>query len=504
MTTYRLLHVEDSADDAELVALALARAPFRIVATRVETEEAYVREIEGTPPDVVLCDYNLPAFSAERALAILGQRRLDIPFIVVSNHIDESAAVVAMQQGASDYLPKRDLNRLGKAIESAIDRCAARRERARAEERVRASEATMRAILDSLDARVAVLDADGRLLAVNRAWADFHAARPDVAFGNAAEGDNYLSVLQRCAAQGDPFAQAGLEELRAVMAREKAFASLEYQAEVGGSTRWYLARATPFAGSAHGAVVSHTDITDRMLAHVALERANKGLQTLSKRILAVQEEERRAISRELHDDLGQSLSALKIGLHRVERETGRPSAVLSECLAVAGGTLERLRQMALELRPPQLDQLGLEDALEWLAERQRKATGLTVECRFRGIESRRPPATLESACYRIAQEGLNNAARHAQAKNVRIQVDADESLLRLAIHDDGVGFDPEVARVRSGRCGHLGLISMEERARLAGGRLKVRSIPGGGTTLTAVFPLRSESGDGVPAAAAAA
>jgi signal transduction histidine kinase len=216
----------------------------------------------------------------------------------------------------------------------------------------------------------------------------------------------------------------------------------------------------------------------------------------------VQEEERRAISRELHDDVGQSLSALKIGLHRLEQEASRPSAVLSECVAVAGTTLERLRQMALELRPPQLDQLGLEEALEWLAERQRKATGLSVVCRFHGIENRRPPATLESACYRIAQEGLNNAARHAQAKNVRIQVDADSGLLRLAIHDDGVGFDAEAARQRSGRCGHLGLISMEERARLAGGRLKLRSVAGAGTTLTAIFPLGPAS-DGELSTAAA-
>jgi len=502
MTNYRLLHVEDSADDAELVALALSGAPFGLRTTRVETEDEYVREIESALPDVVLCDYHLPSFSAERALAILADRNLDIPFIIVSHHIDESAAVVAMQNGAADYLRKGNLGRLPKAIESAIDRCTTRRERARAEERVRASEATMRAILDSLDARIAVLDGEGTILAVNRAWSEFNRERHEIHFGNAAEGENYLRLIESFSARGDAFAAAGLGELRAVIAREKSFASLEYQVSFGGATHWYIARATPFAGSARGAVVSHSEITDRMMAHVALERANNGLQTLSKRILAVQEEERRAISSELHDDLGQSLSALKIGLHRLEQETSRPSTVLSECVAVAGTTLERLRQMALELRPPQLDQLGLEEALEWLAERQRKATGLNVECRFEGMDNRRAPATLESACYRIAQEGLNNAARHAQAKNVRVQVNADSGLLRLAIHDDGVGFDAESARQRSGRCGHLGLISMEERARLAGGRLKLRSVAGAGTTLTAIFPLPSSGGE--PQAAAAA
>ena len=502
MPNYRLLHVEDSPDDAELVMLALTRASFRFEATRVETEDEYLRELDAAAPDVILCDYNLPQFSAERALEILGERRLDVPFIIVSSHIGESAAVVAMQNGASDYLPKGDLGRLAKAIEVAVDRARARRERAQAEQKVRASEAMMRAILDSLDARIAVLDGDGTVVAVNRAWSEFNRERRDTAFGNANEGDNYLRMIESCALRGDPFARAGLDELRAVIAREKPFASLEYQITVDGVARWFVARATPFAGSTRGAVVSHSDITDRMMAHVALQQANQGLQTLSKRILAVQEEERRAISRELHDDVGQSLSALKIGLHRLEQETGRPSAVLAECVEVAGKTLEQLRQMALELRPPQLDQLGLEEALEWLADRQRKATGLTVECSFRGMQDRRPPPTLESACYRIAQEGLNNAARHANAKNVRIQVDTEGNLLRLAIYDDGVGFDTEAARQRSGRCEHLGLISMEERARLAGGRLKVRSVAGAGTTLTAIFPLAA-AGAAEPQVAAA-
>lgn len=489
MKTYRLLHVEDSADDAELVALALRGAPFEVQARRVETEEDYLREIQAASPDMIVCDYHMPSFSAERALAILAELRLDIPFIVVSHHIDENAAVIAMQNGASDYLSKRDLGRLAKAIEAAIDRCQARRERAAAGERVRRSEAMMRGILDSVDARIAVLDGDGKIVAVNRAWAELNRQRHEMHFGNASEGDNYLRLIEDFARSGDPFAREGVEELRAVMAREKAFACLEYQVPIAGATHWYVARATPFAGSTRGVVISHSDITDRMLAHVALEDANQRLQALSKRVLAVQEEERRAISSDLHDDVGQSLSALKMGLHRLEHEGGPVSPILAECLSIAESTLERLRQIALDLRPPQLDQLGLEEALAWLAERQRKATGLAVECRVNGIGNRRPPATLETACYRIAQEGLNNAVRHGQAKSVQIQVDSDGKLLRLVIHDDGVGFDADEARRRSGRGSHLGLISMEERARLAGGRMRLRSVAGAGTILTAIFPL---------------
>src|SRR6185312_6171776 len=173
-------------------------------------------------------------------------------------------------------------------------------------------------------------------------------------------------------------------------------------------------------------------------------------RNLSKRVLTVQEEERRAISRELHDDVGQTLGALKIGLHRLNQGgAGDPVKLTAECLATAGSALDRLRTLSHELRPPQLDQLGLEDALRWLAERQSAATGLAIECAFPEAEHKRAPQLLESACFRIAQEALNNATKHAQAGVIRIALEADGRLLKLTIRDDGVGFDEEAARTRA-------------------------------------------------------
>jgi signal transduction histidine kinase len=154
----------------------------------------------------------------------------------------------------------------------------------------------------------------------------------------------------------------------------------------------------------------------------------------------------------------------------------------------------------MDLRPPQLDQFGLEEALGWLARRQRETTSLAVSCSVSNLE-RRPPAALESACYRIAQEALNNATRHANAKHVSITVDGDGGLLKLVVRDDGVGFDASSTRERVARAGSMGLIGMQERAHLAGGRLRLRSIQGSGTTVSAVFPLaaRHESHLGVAA-----
>ncbi len=249
----------------------------------------------------------------------------------------------------------------------------------------------------------------------------------------------------------------------------------------------------PLEDSADGAVISYEDVTDRMLAHRALGDANKRLQVLSKRVLSIQEAERRDISRELHDDIGQSLTALKICMHRLEQRVNEEhKELIADCLAIADGTLNKLRNLSLALRPPQLDQLGLEDALKWLADQQRSATGLEIECKFSGM-TERLPAGLESACYRITQEALNNATRHATAKKIRVEVERNDRLLMLKIRDDGKGFDMDIARMKAIKTGSLGLISMEERAQLAGGRLQIRSSPGAGTKVMATFVIDSHA-----------
>jgi two-component system sensor histidine kinase UhpB len=490
-TSYHLLLVEDSADDAELLLFALRDAPFKFTSARVETEAEYLAALEGVQPDLILCDYNLPRFSTDQALKILRERKLDIPLIVVSHHIGEDAAVVAMQHGATDYLLKNRLGRLQKAIEGAIERRTLREQEAVTERALRTSETMKRGILNSLNTRIAVLDGKGVIVATNKAWENFGANREHLYRTPATVGNNYFDLLQEAANNGDELAERSMQSVRSVINREAPFVSIEYELAVPGGTRWFVARAMPLEDTTDGAVISHQDVTDRMLAHHALRDANKHLQAMSKRVLSIQEEERRGISRELHDDIGQSLTALKIGLHRLaQRASGEPDQLITECLAVADATLDRLRNLSLELRPPQLDQLGLEDALKWLVDRQRNATGLDVECQTAGL-AERLPSELESVCYRIAQEALNNASRHAKAKQIRIRVDLRDRLLTLAIRDDGVGFDMDTARKKALKTGSLGLISMEERAQLAGGRLKVRTVPGSGTTVQATFALGS-------------
>ncbi len=490
---YRLLQIEDSAADADLVCATLRHAGLEFSAKRVKTEQDYVTALGSRLPDLIVCDYSLAEFSAERALDILHDLKLDIPFLVVSQRAGERATILALQFGSSGFLRKGQLPRLARSIESALD------ERSQGAQRVTTqavaasqgahSSATMqRNILDSLDTQIAMLDGDGSIVSVNKAWEalDSVASR---SFGRQLSvGSNYLDALREGA--GEIFPHSAAEDIKAVLEHRSSHFSFEFEIAAGDSTRWYAMRVTPLSDSAQGGLVSHEEITGRMLMHIALRDVNKRLQSLSKRVLTVQEEERRNISRELHDDIGQSLSALKIGLHRLSQCPAEQQAKLqADCLEIADISLNKLRQLSHELRPPQLDQLGLEDALRWLVERQRSTSGIDIVLHCNGLTGRRIPATLESACYRITQEGLNNATRHAKATSIMIHVEKNDRLLKLAIRDDGAGFDEQAARQRALKSGSLGLISMEERAQLAGGRMKLRTVLGGGTTISAVFAL---------------
>jgi CheY-like chemotaxis protein len=198
---YRLLIVEDSAEDVELLLHHLRDARFTFSSSCVETEADYRAALLAELPQLVLCDYHLPRFSAARALEILQERALEIPFIVVSHHIGGDAAVDAMRNGASDYLLKNRLARLAKAIEVAVERRESAEQKALADAALRDSEAMKRGILNSLNTRIAVLNGSGRILAANKSWEDFSDCQPRRRIGGPAfksDSIDYQSRNQLC------------------------------------------------------------------------------------------------------------------------------------------------------------------------------------------------------------------------------------------------------------------------------------------------------------------
>lgn len=209
--------------------------------------------------------------------------------------------------------------------------------------------------------------------------------------------------------------------------------------------------------------------------------------------LEIQENERRLLARVLHDQVGQLLTATKLTLQAAQRARSQQSArgLVRESLTLVDQCLQQVRSLALELRPSLLDDLGLSAALRWYLDRQGERAGFSVRLEGEIPGSRLPPE-IETACYRIIQEAVTNVARHARARNVTVALALANGGLEAVVRDDGVGFDVPGARARAAAGGSFGLLGMEERVSLIGGRLQVDSAPGQGTRLWVRMPIDSE------------
>ena len=236
---------------------------------------------------------------------------------------------------------------------------------------------------------------------------------------------------------------------------------------------------------------SFQDITDRKQAEAALRENTRQLETLSRRLLAAQEDERRNIARELHDELGQALTAIKINLQARDRFKGHARKELdAENVRIVDATLQQVRRLALTLRPSMLDDLGLGSALRWMADQQAERGGFAMHFGADFSDVRLAPE-LETACFRIAQEALTNIVRHAQARRVTIELRHARDALVMTVQDDGRGFDVAAMRAHAKTGSSFGLLGMQERAALAGGSLEIESAPNQGTILRARFPWRA-------------
>lgn len=224
------------------------------------------------------------------------------------------------------------------------------------------------------------------------------------------------------------------------------------------------------------------------------QRAAQKLQALSYRLVEVQETERRHIARELHDEIGQSLTVAEMNLQAALQSpnTAAKKERLQDSIQAVERVLEQVHDLSLNLRPSILDDLGLEPALRWYTHRQAALTGLQAEFKAASLQDRLD-LVIETECFRVAQEALTNVVRHAQARAVTVDLSQRNGHLHLLVRDDGVGFDVAALRHEAIQGASLGLLSMEERTSLAGGGLEFNSVPGKGTEVHAWFPLRWQS-----------
>lgn len=251
-------------------------------------------------------------------------------------------------------------------------------------------------------------------------------------------------------------------------------------------------------GGDFSARAASTSFMDPQVAHLAetfnttldeLARDRAELRSLASQVIRAQEDERRRIARELHDDTAQVLFAQLLRLTALKASddlTVQSTAARLEEMTVEA--LEGVRRLALELRPPALDDLGLPAALGELAQRWAEQLNVPVDYQSRGLRGRLP-AEVALVLYRVAQEALTNVAKHAGACHVWLDVDRTVDDVSISIRDDGRGFDRSVTSPSDGRGLGLGIFGMEERVALVGGRFRIWSRPGRGTEIFAFIPL---------------
>jgi PAS domain S-box-containing protein len=229
------------------------------------------------------------------------------------------------------------------------------------------------------------------------------------------------------------------------------------------------------------------DVTER-------KRAEETLRSYSRRLIEAQEAERQHIARELHDQIGQVLTAIRINLQTIGNlcETAESRPLIDQGVAIIDVALEQVRDLSFELRPSLLDNLGLVAALRWYSDQYTQRTGIRTKSVTNLPEGQtRLRQELETACFRIVQEALTNVVRHANAKNVSIDLRKLDHKIVLSIKDDGIGFD-QFSPNGGASAIRLGLTGMKEHALALGGTLEIESAPAQGTEIRAYFPAESK------------
>lgn len=350
------------------------------------------------------------------------------------------------------------------------------------------SERFFHATIDALPAILCVLDEHGRIIAVNRAWRDFAAANG----GNAetlCEGVSYLKVCDEAAAMEQEVAHTVASAIRSILAGRQQHFMYEYECSSLVRTRWFTMSMTRFPGDGPTRlVVMHDEITERRRLAEAHRESAERLKRLAAHLESVREEQSATIAREVHDELGGTLTMLKLALTTLVDDVAplapmRPR--IEGMLDQVNSALQTVKRISANLRPGILDTLGLTATIRWYAGQFARMTGIAVEVRI--PEHVTLPSESSTVVFRIIQEGLTNIAKHSAATRARITLTLRKTELVLRLSDNGVG----LAENSLSKQDSFGVIGMLERACHLGGQLSLTAPLGKGAVLTLRLPLES-------------
>lgn len=492
---FRILFVHDDPAVRALAGDALRREFPQVFVTPVGDPLALEQALTSNGYDIAIADYSLQWGDGPAVYQSIKSRWPECPVVVFSVSGEDEALLRSMQ-GDSGKAPAgwpQFVTLLIVAVRAAMDKARLERDRREANDRLRESEARFRSVFESATDAIVLADPEGRMISWNRAAREIFGYTDDEVLGRR------LSMLMP--ARYRERHEAGLRHHREglasrILGRTVEMFGLrkngeEFPIELAVGT-WETDRGRFFSGVIR-------DITRRKHDEEKLHRSNEELRELSVRIEEIQEEERTTIARELHDELGQALTALRLDIAWLEKRLrGKPMerARLVNRLRRMGltvdATISEVRRISAELRPGMLDELGLAATADWQVQEFTERTGVVCVLES-SIEDTPVSRELATALFRVLQECLTNIARHARASRIEVSLTRTESEIVLRVRDDGRGILEGQARSPLA----LGILGMKERCRSLGGELTIEGLYGGGTLVTARVPMGAAPGSTV-------
>lgn len=486
----KVLVVEDNDSDFELICHRLKQGGLKYSASRVERIDELRKCLEHEEWQVVISDHNLPGFGSEEALRVVRDSGLDIPFIIVSGCIGEHVAVDAMRAGADDYLMKDKMARLVPAIERSLRAANERRNLAAAEQAQRESERRFSAIAENIPGIIFQMNSGPSM------------PLPTVPF--VSEGVlRLLGVPPRLFLENPHFFFEQFEKEDAAMLFEqlleppKIGVPLSWEGRLKShgkrEPRWvYMNAVAKPRGNLFVWDGVLLDISDRKQAEENLRSAQTELRVVTTEFEKRREQERGAIAREIHDDMGGSLTKLKTDVAWLNKTLPADSATkdrLEDMLELIEQLLASGQRIAKDLRPGILD-YGLVPALEWQIRDFQKRSGIesTFQCNIDELDLSSEQST---AVFRIFQEALTNIVKHAEATRVDVELFLTASELSLEIRDNGRGIENADKFKNSS----FGLRGMQERLAAFAGWVDVSGSVGLGTTVMVSIPIKNRTGE---------
>jgi two-component system sensor histidine kinase UhpB len=470
-----VLVAEDDESLNRLIQKTLQKAGFH-------TEPAFngsdtIEKLTANPNIILLLDYLLPDINGKEVIKVLLKHRCKVPFMVMTGHGDEEIAVEMMKLGARDYIVKDlgFLDVLPSIVKRIHDDWDKEKRLSKTEETLRENENKWLSLVKNTPDFITIVDSNGTIQFINRVMPDLK--REEMMgssmynFQPPESKDLHKKLLEQVFKTGEP----GIIEAAGT--------------GPDGNTAWYETRIVPVKDDIRvvAAILIASDITGRIKSEKELKSSREQLRNLAAHLQNAREQERTSVAREIHDELGQILTALKIDLSWVNKRLRKDQDTLlgkTESMdRIIDSTIKTVKRISTELRPGILDNLGLVAAIEWQADEFRKRTG--IKCKVRAdFAEKALKQNYSTGIFRICQEALTNVSRHANATEVNVDLKDRDGEIELEICDNGKGIKKEQRSNNKS----FGLIGIKERAHFLGGRAEFKGAPGKGTRLTVKIP----------------